>query len=183
MARLLLRTKAFIASSGIGLGASFGPVTPPWPTKPWHCQQPCCTKAFLPFSALPAAAAGFAAKAARAAAVNRKRIALSLARLRPHVEKGGLAGLHDLHRFPERRSELRGVLDRALRPPAHRFGELVVLDVGVLNAGADRSHVAAEVRGAVAEVGEALHVHHFLAVAADVGHAGEERDLVLRGRP
>src|SRR3954470_21272927 len=91
IAPLVLRTNADIASSGIGLGASFGPVTPPWPAKPWHCQHPCCTKAFLPFSALPAAAAGFAAKAARAAAANRKRIALSLARLRPHVEEGGLA--------------------------------------------------------------------------------------------
>src|SRR3954467_15347537 len=142
MARLLLRTNAFIASSGIGFGASFGPVTPPWPAKPWHCQQPCCTKAFLPFSALPAAAAGFAAKAARAAAANRKRIALSLARLRPDVEERGLAGLHDLHCFPERRSELRGILDRSLCPPAHRFGELVVLDVGIHDARAHGPEVA-----------------------------------------
>src|SRR2546430_11822558 len=49
-----------------------------------------------------------------------------------------------------------------------RSGELVVLDVGVLDARADRAQVAAVVRRAVAEVGQALHVHHFLVVAAVV---------------
>src|SRR5581483_6589751 len=48
---LLFLTNADIAASGIVFGASCLPAEPPWPSKPWHCQQPCWMKAALPFSA------------------------------------------------------------------------------------------------------------------------------------
>src|SRR4029450_1584950 len=90
----------------------------------------------------------------------------SLARRRPHIAQPGLAGFHDGDGFLDRRPELRRILDRPLRPPAHGLGELVILDVGILDAGPDRTHVAAKARHAIAEVGQALHVHDLLVIAA-----------------
>jgi len=60
-------------------------------------------------------------------------------------------------RFLERGTELGRVLDRAFRPPAHRLGELAIVDVGIVDAGADRAHVLAGVDDAIAEVRHALH--------------------------
>src|SRR5215467_9854869 len=62
---------------------------------------------------------------------------VSLPRLRPDVEQRGLPGFHYRDRFLDRGAELRRVLDRTLGPPAHRLRDLVVLDVRVLDAGAD----------------------------------------------
>src|SRR5436190_17910593 len=57
MARRLLRMKADIASNGNGPGASLGPETgDPWPTVPWHCQQPYFMKLALPLVASAAKA-------------------------------------------------------------------------------------------------------------------------------
>src|SRR5476651_2224597 len=111
MAPLLLRTKAESASSGIGFGASFAPATLPCPSKPWHCQHPCFTKAALPFSTDPAAATGEAkASPAMIAASARKwkvgMIPASvLARLRPDIEQRRLARLHHRDGFLERGAE------------------------------------------------------------------------------
>src|SRR6266849_5157484 len=76
-----------------------------------------------------------------------------LARLRPDIDQRRLARLHHGDRFLDRGAELRRILDRTLGPPAHRFRELVILDIRVLDAGADRTHVVAQARHAVAEVG------------------------------
>jgi len=86
-------------------------------------------------------------------------------------------------RFLERGTELGRILDRAFRPPAHRLGELAIVDVGIVDAGADRAHVLAGVDDAIAEVRHALHVHDFLVVAAVVVHHREQRNLVPRRRP
>src|SRR5215470_20177378 len=136
IARLLLRRNATNASAAIGSGASLGPVTPPCPSVPWHCQQPCCMKATLPFSAEAANAPPQPSKRPAANATGprtrTKRIdETSLARLRPDIEQRRLPGLHHGHRLLERRAELGRILDRTLGPPAHGFRELVVLDVRV----------------------------------------------------
>src|SRR5262245_64898200 len=80
-----------------------------------------------------------------------------LARLRPHIDQRGLAGFHHGDRLLDCGSELRRILDRSLRPPAHGLRELVIFDVGIFDAGADRAHVAAKARQAIADVGGALH--------------------------
>src|SRR5262245_21715312 len=95
-----------------------------------------------------------------------------LARLGPDIEQRRLAGFHHGNRFLDRRPELRRVLDRPLRPPAHRLRELVVLDVRVLDAGADWPHVVTKISHATAEVGQALDVHDLLVIAAVVEHHG-----------
>src|SRR5262249_26274471 len=106
-----------------------------------------------------------------------------LPRLRPDVDQRRLAGLHHGDRLLDRGPELGGILYWSLRPPAHRLRELVILDVGILDAGADRAHVAAQVRNTVAEVGQALDVHHLLVIAAVVVHDREQWDLVARRGP
>src|SRR5262249_29215782 len=160
MARSVVRTNAVNASIGMGSGASFGPVTPPWPWKPWQAQQPCWTYAALPFSAEAANAPPHpnttpAASAASPLQGTKRMDRSSLPRLGPDIDQRGLAGLHGGDRLLDGGPELGGILDRPLRPPAHRFRELVILDVGVLDAGADRTHVAAPAGHAVAEIGPA----------------------------
>ena len=59
----------------------------------------------------------------------------------------------------------------------------MVLDVRIHDAGAHRPHVAAAVDDAVPEVGQALHVHQFLVVAAVVVHHRQQRDFVLGRGP
>src|SRR5947209_6702800 len=105
------------------------------------------------------AAFPFSAEAANAPPQPKTRPAAStagssLARLRPDVEQRGLAGFHHRDRFLDRRSELGRILDRPLRPPTHGLRKLVVFDVRVLDAGADRPHVVAEISHAIAEVGQ-----------------------------
>src|SRR5207244_1712846 len=99
----------------------------------------------------------------------------SLARLRPHIDQRGLAGFHHRDGFLDRRSELRRILDRPLRPPAHRLRELVIFDVGIFDAGPDWPHVSTMVSDAIAEVGQALDVHDLLMIAAVVEHHGQLR--------
>src|SRR5262249_56404715 len=89
-----------------------------------------------------------------------------LARLGPDIDQRGLTGFHHGNRFLDHGTELRRILDRPFRPPAHGFRELVILDVGIFDAGPDRTHVAAEARHAVAEVGQALHLHDLLVIPA-----------------
>src|SRR3954462_6525133 len=91
-----------------------------------------------------------------------------LARLRPDVNERGLAGFHRRHRLLDRRPELGRILDRSFRPPAHRLRELMILDVRIHDAGADRAHVAAEAGDTVAEARHPLHVHQLLVIAAVV---------------
>ena len=58
---LLVRMNAEKPSHGSGSGASTLPLlvaTEPWPSKPWHCQQPYLVNAALPLAASPAASAG-----------------------------------------------------------------------------------------------------------------------------
>src|SRR5215472_5896262 len=107
----------------------------------------------------------------------------SLARLRPDIEQRGLTGFHHGDRFSERRPELRRILDRPLRPPAHRLRKLVVLNVRVLDAGADWPQVVTEIGHAIAEVGQALEVHDLLVIAAVVEHYGQLRNVVPCGGP
>jgi hypothetical protein len=59
----------------------------------------------------------------------------------------------------------------------------VILDVRVLDAGADWPHVVTKVSDAIAEVGQALHVHDFLVIAAVVEHHGQLRNVVPRSGP
>src|SRR5262245_16389606 len=188
MVRSVVRTNAVNASIGMGSGASFGPVTPPCAWKPWQAQQPCWTYAALPFSADAANAAPQpntrpAASAASPLTRTKRMDRSSLPRLRPDIDERWLTDLHRGDRLLDGGPELGGILDRPLRPPAHRFRKLVILDVGVLDAGADRTHVAAQAGHAVAEVGQALDVHDLLVIAAVVVHHRKQRDLVLRGGP
>src|SRR5215831_3932388 len=183
MARSVVRTNAVNASIGMGSGASFGPVTPPCPWKPWQAQQPCWTYAALPFSAEAANAPPQpntrpAASAASPLTRTKRMDRSSLPRLGPDIDQRGLAGLHGGDRLLDGGPELGGILDRPFGPPAHRFRKLVILD-----AGADRTHVAAQAGHAVAEVGQALDVHDLLVIAAVVVHHREQRDLVLRRGP
>src|SRR5262245_39370106 len=106
-----------------------------------------------------------------------------LARLRPNIDESRLARLHHRHRFLDRRSEFRGILDRSLRPPAHRLRELVVLDVRIHDAGANRPYIVAQICHSISEAGESLHMHELLVVAAVVVHHGEKWDFVLRSGP
>src|SRR5262249_61570052 len=93
-----------------------------------------------------------------------------LARLGPDIDQRGLAGFHHGNRFLDHGPELRRILDRPFRPPAHRLRKLVVLDVRVLDAGADWPHVVTKISHAVAAVGQGLHVHDLLVGAAGVEH-------------
>src|SRR5260370_28532215 len=149
-------------------------------------------KAALPFSAEAANAppqpketpnATPAASAASPTTRTKRSDESPLPGLCPDSDQRRLARPHRGDRFLDCGAELLGILDRTLRPPAHRLRELVILDVGILDAGADRPHVVAEARHAVAEVGQALHVHDFLVVAAIVVHYRKQRDLVPGGSP
>src|ERR1035437_10112827 len=188
MKRLVPRTKAEKVSNAIGSGASFKPATPPCPGTPCHCQQPCWTKAVLPFSAEaanapPQPSTRPAASAASPTTRTQRIDKPPLTRLRPDIDQRRLAGLHDGDRFLDRGPELGRVLDRTLRPPAHGFRQLVILDVRVLDAGAGRAHIIAQARDAVVEVGQALDVHDLLMVAAVVVHHGEKRNFMPRRGP
>src|SRR5262245_716115 len=137
MVRSVVRTNAVNASIGIGSGASFGPVTPPCAWKPWQAQQPCWTYAALPFSAEAANAAPQPNTRPAASAASplprTKRMDRLLPRLGPDIDQRRLAGLHGGDRLLDGGAELGGILDRPFRPPAHRFRQLVILDVGVLD--------------------------------------------------
>ena len=61
------------------------------------------------------------------------------ARLHPHVHQRRLARLHGRDRALERGTELVRILDRSDPRPAHRGGELGIIDVRILDAGAHRS--------------------------------------------
>src|SRR5579864_207972 len=64
---LELRTNALKASKGsLVLASTLPPLvaTEPWPSKPWHCQQPFLTNATLPFSADAAVAGALASRLA-----------------------------------------------------------------------------------------------------------------------
>src|SRR5215469_15958785 len=104
MARLLPRTNAVNASVAIGSGASLGPVTPPWPWNPWHCQQPCAIKAALPFSAE-------AASAALRSSAGAVRSIASPARIAQRIEPASIASfehvLFSQNRFPLLRDMLQ----------------------------------------------------------------------------
>src|SRR5262249_23448296 len=153
-----------------------------------------------PRAASPAACAGPATAASAASAISICFMALMLcscvahilsenryplfrdyarasARLRPDVDQRGLAGFHGRHRLLDRGPELLGILDRPLRPPAHGFRELVILDVGIHDAGANRAEVVRRIGIAVAEARDPLHMHQFLMIAAVVVHDREQRDL------
>src|SRR5262249_58466205 len=135
-----------------------GGLRPPRPGRRGRPQRPCWPRGPFPFAAgaptpppqpntTPAASA--ASPLTRTKRMNRS----SLPRLGPDIDQRGLAGLHRGDRLLDGGPELGGILDRPFRPPAHRFRKLVILDVGVLDAGADRTHVAAQARHAVAGVG------------------------------
>src|SRR5262245_17390001 len=125
--------KADMASSGIGSGASFGPLTgEPCPIVPWHCQQPYFMKFCLPLAASPAASAAPEPKAARvmrpaaSAASPRerrtrvlrtRRICFTSTRLGNGIDERRLALLDHLDGFLERRPEVLRIGDRALGPP------------------------------------------------------------------
>src|SRR5262245_44686441 len=134
MVRSVVRTNAVNASIGMGSGASFGPVTPPCAWKPWQAQQPCWTYATLPFSAEAANAAPQpnTRPGARPPAHSHERNAWTglLPRLGPDIDQRRLAGLHGGDRLLDGGAELGAILDRSFRPPAHRFRQLVILDVG-----------------------------------------------------
>src|SRR5438874_3409947 len=184
-----------IASSGSGSGASFGPLTgEPCPTVPWHCQQPYFRKFCLPLAASPAASAALEPKAARvarpaASAANptertrilrTRRMCFTSTRLSDGIDERRLALLDHLDGFLERRPEILRIGDRALGPPTLRPRETGIVDVRRVDAGADRARALAEARNAVAPVGQALHVHDLLVIAAVVVHHGEQRDVVMR---
>src|SRR5260221_5823038 len=176
MARLVSRTNAENVSQGNGSGASTLPalvIAEPCPCVPWHCQQPYLMKPALPFAASPAANAEpdarATAPAAAAASATRTIVRVIClcsrsARLRPDVDESRLAGLHGRHCFLDRGSDLLRILDRALGPPAERLRELVVLDVGIHDAGADRTHVVAEARDAISAARQPLHQPQFLMI-------------------
>src|SRR5262245_46440194 len=120
--------KLDIASSGIGSGASFGPVTgEPCPTVPWHCQQPYFMKFSLPLAASPAASAALDPRAARPAAsaasprvrklLRTRRMCFTSTRLGNGIDERWLALLDHLDGFLERRPEILRIGDRALGPP------------------------------------------------------------------
>src|SRR3984885_13749588 len=192
MAPLVLRTNDLKASSGSAVRAMTLPLLvaiEPSPAKSWHGQQPCWMKAALPLSA--SAASAFVCQAATAAsaratgskAVRRQYIVTSSAWLREHIDQRRLAGFHHGDRFLDRRPKIRRIGDRPLRPPSHRLRELVIGNVGIHDAGADRRQIVADIGDAVTEVGELLHVHDLLVITAVVVHHGEQRNLVPRRRP
>src|SRR5215831_7798574 len=132
--------KADIASSGIGSGASFGPVTgEPCPIVPWHCQQPYFMKFCLPLAASPAASAAPEPKAARVVrpaasaasprgrtrgptrertrVLRTRRMCFTSTRLGNGIDERRLALLDHLDGFLERRPEVLRIGDRALGPP------------------------------------------------------------------
>src|SRR5687767_9171763 len=105
MSPLVVRTNPASAPYAIGTGAAMrGPSRPPWPSRPWHCQQPTRSKLALPFATSPAGAAppklGETPKPtahsteAVARMLNLVLIGVLLARLRHDVDQHGLAGLH-----------------------------------------------------------------------------------------
>src|SRR2546421_10377060 len=97
------------------------------------------------------------AETRNAAAQALSGIALSSASLLQTAEQRGRARQHYLHGLAQCRSELGSILDRTLRPPAHRLGELAVVEVGILDARADGTRIRAVVRLAVTEVRHPLH--------------------------
>src|SRR5215470_13788244 len=116
-----------IASSGIGSGASFGPVTgEPCPSVPWHCQQPYFMKFSLPLAASAASAAPEprarpAASAARprerTTVLRTRRMCFTSTRLSNGIDERRLALLDHLDGFLERRPEILRIGDRAFGPP------------------------------------------------------------------
>src|SRR5580693_5739840 len=193
---LVVRTKALNASSGSAVRAITRPLLvaiEPSPAKSWHCQQPFLINAALPFWASPSARAlpGEAAQAAKAtaaaktcaAATRTKYMIISSPRLRHDIDQCRLAVLHHGDRFLDRGTEIGRVGDWSLRPPSHRLCEVVIGDVRVHDAGADRRKIVSGIGDAVAQIGEPLYVHRFLMIAAIVVHDGEQRDFVPRGGP
>src|SRR5262245_58228586 len=116
-----------IASSGIGSGASFGPVTgEPCPCVPWHCQQPYFMKFCLPLAASPAASAALEVRAKPAASatsprerrlLRTRRMCFTSTGLSNGIDERRLALLDHLDGFLERRPEILRIGDRALGPP------------------------------------------------------------------
>src|SRR5258708_4073742 len=120
-----------IASSGIGSGASFGPLTgEPCPTVPWHCQQPYFMKFSLPLAESPAASAALEPKAARVARpaasaasprvrrlLRTRRMCFTSTRLGNGIDERRLALLDHFDGFLKRRPEVLRIGDRALGPP------------------------------------------------------------------
>src|SRR5882757_2978341 len=115
-----------IASSGIGSGASFGPLTgEPCPIVPWHCQQPYFKKFSLPLAASPAASAALdpkVASVARPAAsaarprerrklLRTRRMCFTSTRLGNGIDERRLALLDHLDSFLERRPEILRIGD------------------------------------------------------------------------
>src|SRR5438132_13938683 len=101
-----------IASSGIGSGASFGPVTgEPCPIVPWHCQQPYFKKFCLPLAASPAASAALDPRARPAASaasptertrvLRTRRMCFTSTRLSNGIDERRLALLDHLDGFLE----------------------------------------------------------------------------------
>src|SRR4029077_10557901 len=58
------------------------------------------------------------------------------------------------------------------------FRELVILDVGILDAGAEWPHVITEVSHAIAKIGNPLDVHDLLMIAAIVVHYRKQRNFM-----
>src|SRR3984885_3813387 len=171
MAPLVLRTKDLKASTGSAVRAITLPLLvaiEPSPAKSWHCQQPWWMNAALPLSTSAAkalvcqATAAASPNAAESKTVRRQCIVSPSARLREHIDQRRLAGLHHGNRFLDRRAEICRIGDRPFRPPSHRLRKLVIGNVGVHDAGADRRQVVANIGDAVTEVGEPLHVHDLL---------------------
>src|ERR1700704_3843401 len=100
----------------------------------------------LPFSAEAACAAACPrmrppARAAILHTLRRTDITSPSTRLRNDVDQRRLAALDDFDRALERGFEFGRVADRRGCPPAHRFGELGIVDIRVFDPGADRPHV------------------------------------------
>ncbi len=106
-------------------------------------------------------------------------IACSSARIGDDVDHGRLAALHRGDRALERSREVVGIDDRAFAIGAHAARHHGVVDVGVLERGADIGllHAAAVPRRHRQEV------HVFLVIGAVVVDDVEHRDLVVRGGP
>src|SRR5579864_9838668 len=85
-------------------------------------------------------------------------------RLRDDVDQHGLTGLHGGDALAERVGQIVGILDRPDAERAISKRDLRVIDVGIVDGGADRRVAYA----AIMPVRLALHVHDLLMIGAVV---------------